>query len=101
MALQDMERLLQRRYKTGTYIPYTYTTQEALLQFILTERRKELIFRGLRWTDLRRLNKEEAEITLTRNINGAVFQLLPNDKRYVLLIPDDALEGSAIVQNLR
>jgi len=71
------------------------------MTIILRERRKELIFRGLRWTDLKRLNKEEAGIILTRLFNGNTRQLLPKSNHYVLPIPDDALTGGTITQNIR
>jgi hypothetical protein len=51
---------------------------------------------------LRRLNKEEAnKITLYRPVGDSLYQLLPNSSRYVLPIPDDALNGSSIIQNDR
>ncbi len=54
---------------------------------VLQERRKELIFRGTRWSDLRRLNLEGAGIGLNRIINGVTYTLPPNDARWVMLIP--------------
>jgi starch-binding outer membrane protein, SusD/RagB family len=100
-ALQDVNTLLKNRYKTGSFQPYHITSFPEALQLILEERNKELVFRGLRWTDLRRLNKHGAGITLVRNINGKLYQLLPNDLRYTMPFPDDAIAGSRIVQNPR
>jgi len=74
---------------------------QGVLQLIIEERKKELVFRGLRFTDLRRLNKEDAGITLNRIVNGREYKLLPNSLRYTLPIPDDAIAGSQIVQNPR
>jgi len=67
----------------------------------LTERRRELIMRGLRWSDIRRLNLEGAGITQTRTANGKVHTLLPNDPRYALALPEDVIERSGMVQNRR
>lgn len=101
-ALKDLNSLLITRWQTGTYIPYTATTADLALKEILTERRKELLFRGLRWTDLRRLNKETRfAVTLTRTYNSAVYTLPPNDKRYAMPIPDNEITNSGIQQNPR
>lgn len=99
-ALTDLNRLSAMRYD-GTFVPFTAATPQAALQLILSERRKELIFRGIRWSDLRRLNKEGYNITLTRNINGETYTLPPNDLRYTLLIPFDEVSRSGIQQNPR
>lgn len=100
-ALQDVNTLLENRFKAGTYQPYRMAPPQEVLKLIIEERKKELVFRGLRFTDLRRLNKEGADIWLTRLVNGKLYQLAPNDLRYTLPIPDDALAGSQIVQNPR
>jgi hypothetical protein len=99
--LQDVNILLVNRFKTGTFQPYSAASSQEALQLVIAERKKELVFRGLRFTDLRRLNKEGAGIWLNRVVNGIVFQLPPNDLRYTLPIPNDAIAGSKIVQNPR
>jgi hypothetical protein len=99
--MQDVNTLLKNRYKTGSFQYYSAASQQEALQLIIEERKKELVFRGLRFTDLRRLNKEGAGILLRRLANGSMFQLPPNDLRYTLPIPDDAIAGSKIVQNPR
>ncbi|HTM98670.1 MAG TPA: RagB/SusD family nutrient uptake outer membrane protein, partial [Pedobacter sp.] len=90
------------RYKTGTYLPYTIGNTINVLALILAERRKELICRGTRWMDLKRLNLEPANATtLTRNVNGLTYTLLPNSKRYALPIPDEEILISGLPQNIR
>jgi len=101
LAMNDIYTLQEKRYKQGTAIRYTASTYQEAMTIILQERRKELCFRGLRWTDLKRLNKEEAGIILTRSINGNTFQLLPKSNHYVFPIPDDALSGGTITPNIR
>lgn len=86
-ALNDLNTLLIKRYNTGTFIPYTLSNTSNILDTILNERRKELCFRGLRWTDLRRLNSEGRNISLERGINNQQYFLQPNDERYVYPIP--------------
>ena len=101
-ALNDLDSLLTHRWKTGTFMPYPITSAAVALDTILVERRKELAFRGLRWSDLRRLNREGWNITLTRSINGHSYSLLPIDSNlYTLPIPPDVIQFSQIQQNPR
>jgi len=101
-ALADLNMLLLKRYKTGTFIPYTVNNTVNVMKLVLAERRKELLFRGSRWMDLKRLNLEpDYATTITRVVNGKVYTLLPNSKRYVLPIPDEEIIVSGIAQNQR
>jgi hypothetical protein len=90
-ALKDITTLLQKRWKNNAYSPPSLSSATEVLELVLQERRKELVFRGLRWTDLRRLNKINPTITLTRLVNGKTLSLPPGDKRYVLPIPPDVI----------
>jgi starch-binding outer membrane protein, SusD/RagB family len=101
-ALDDLNTLLVKRWKSGTFVPFMVGTSEEALNLILIERRKELVFRGLRWTDLRRLNLEpQFAQTLTRQLNGNSYNLPPNDSRYVYPIPQNEIAASGIDQNPR
>jgi len=97
-ALQDLNTLLVNRYVTGTFNPVITASPQQALDTILAERRKEMPLRGTRWTDLRRLNKEGYNITLTRTFNGTRYELPPNDKRYTLPIPPDILHYNPSMQ---
>lgn len=104
-AMSDLNLLLSKRYKTP-YTPLTATDATDALSQILRERRKELLFRGLRWPDLRRLNKDPRfAMTLQRVlVNGTDIQtytLPPNDLRYVLLFPQNVIDLSHVQQNPR
>lgn len=102
LAMNDLNTLLLKRWKnTSMYSNITATSAIDALNKILVERRKELPFSSVRWTDLRRLNKDGFNITLTRNLNGQIFTLPPNDPRYVLPIPPDVIQFSGIQQNIR
>ena len=91
-AMNDLNTLLQARWAGGSFTALTATDGQDALRQILMERRKELLFRGLRWTDLRRLNKDPGTaVTLYRTVNGNVYTLPPNDKRYVYPIPDNVI----------
>jgi hypothetical protein len=100
-ALNDLNILLVNRYRTGTFIPVAAGSTAEALARILLERRKELVWRGLRWSDLKRLNKEGANITLTRSLNGQTYTLAPKDPRYIFNIPQDEINLSGITQNPR
>lgn len=93
MALMDLNKLLKSRWRTvggvSTYVPYTELGAQKLLEIILKERRKQLVWRGLRWPDLKRLNLEpEHAVVLQRIANGETFELQPNSPRYVYPVPD-------------
>lgn len=100
-ALQALNTLLVTRWKTGTFISFTAATPAEALTTILTERRKELVYRGLRWTDIRRLNQEGAAIELKRVVGTNTYTLPPNDLRYVLLVPNEVMSLSNIQQTPR
>jgi len=102
-ALKDLNYLLINRYKSGHFKPEKADNNSQILLKILVERNKELPFCGdIRWADLKRLNLEPAyQRTLIRSLNNLTFRLAPNDKRYVLPIPDDELNFSAITPNER
>ncbi|TYR37440.1 RagB/SusD family nutrient uptake outer membrane protein [Sphingobacterium phlebotomi] len=100
-ALADLNTLLITRWETGTFSPLSASNATNALNIILEERRKQLVFRGLRWMDLKRLNKEEANITLKRTMNGKEQILYPNDLRYALPIPEDIIELTGMPQNFR
>lgn len=98
-AQSDLNDLLGKRYVTGTFVPYVFANKEEALKTILQERRKELLFRGLRFSDIKRLNVEGSGIVLKRTIAGVDYQLEPNDKRYAHRIPDDVIRLSGMLQN--
>lgn len=101
-AMNDLNSLMINRWSTGEFTPFTALSSEDALRQILAERRKELPFRGLRWTDLRRLNKDARfAITLTRELEGQLYTLPPNDNRYVYPIPADEITHNGIPQNPR
>lgn len=99
-AVDDLNTLLIKRWKSGTFIPFVSTDAAETLGVILEERRKELLYRTLRWSDLRRLNKETnfAQI-IYRKIKGQEYQLAPGSLRYTFQIDRQAINISGIQQN--
>ncbi|KPH13356.1 RagB/SusD family nutrient uptake outer membrane protein [Chryseobacterium sp. ERMR1:04] len=107
-AMKDLNDLLVKRYKTNpltnstTYVDQTATDETDALKKILKERRKELIFRGIRWMDLRRLNTDFRFATsLIHTVNGQVYILSPNDPRYIFPIPEREMQLNPVPQNIR
>ncbi len=103
LAMQDLNILLSKRMEPPYVSRTAGSAHDALVQ-ILAERRKELVFRTLRWTDLRRLNKDpEFAVTLQRDMNNIPYTpLQPNDLRYTFLIPTrEVVDLTGIAQNPR
>lgn len=104
LAMDRLNMLLIKRFPNTIakpYIPVAANSSSDALAKILLERRKELVWRGLRWHDIKRLNREGAKISLTRNLNGSVYTLDPDDARWVFPIPEDEISLSGIEQNKR
>lgn len=101
LAIDDLNTLLEKRFKTGTFKKLVATDPQNVLKAVLLERRKELPFTGnLRWEDLRRLNKDSRfEKTITRTLNSITYSLPPGDAAYTLPIPTNETQYSGIVQN--
>jgi hypothetical protein len=99
-AMADLNFVIKNRWKnTVSYPVITAADDTDALNKILLERRKELIMRGLRWNDIKRLNKEGANITLTRKIYNDTYQLLPNANYYALPLPPDIIALTGMIQN--
>jgi starch-binding outer membrane protein, SusD/RagB family len=91
-ALHDLNTLLITRWDEN--IPYKNITASDTLEainIILLERRKELIFRGCRWSDIRRLNSMGANIPNIRIIDGQQIELSPQSMKYTILIPPEVI----------
>lgn len=101
IALRYYNKLLLSRFKFGSYTELVTASTDILLHNILLERRKELPWRGVRWDDLRRLNLEGSNLTLTRQLGTKTFTLPANDPRYVMPIPLDEINISHLEQNIR
>ncbi|WP_236979884.1 RagB/SusD family nutrient uptake outer membrane protein [Membranihabitans maritimus] len=99
-GLSYLNELLEKRYRNGSYKPYSGLSKEEALDRVLEERRKELVFRITRWLDLRRLNREPGhEVTIIRMVNDQTYQLLPHSNGYVFPIPVDEINLTGIQQN--
>lgn len=99
LALSFLNRLLYTRYKQDSFIPYTTDSIEDVLGLVLKERRKELFFRSVRWSDLKRLNKEGYNISIQRFLLGQEYILPPNDSKYAIHYPESVIHESKVIQN--
>ncbi|HWB93250.1 MAG TPA: RagB/SusD family nutrient uptake outer membrane protein [Puia sp.] len=101
-ALSDVNTLLAKRWRSGRFLPYSAAglTRDSVLHFVLAEKRKETVFREVRFYDLRRLNQYPAfAVTLSRVYGGQAFSLLPGSPRYAFPIPQQEIDLSGVVQN--
>lgn len=98
-AINDLNTLLSKRWKMGTFLPFDISNKDSAVNLILLERRKELLMRDLRWMDIKRLNKEGGNIVLKRILNGSQYVLTPNDNKYALPIPDQVILRTNMKQN--
>lgn len=98
-AKSDLRALLISRWDK-TCAPPVVEPASAIeaIDLILDERRKELYMRGLRFIDIKRLNKEGRNITLQRSVAGKLYKLQPNDKYFALPLPKDIV-SSNVPQN--
>ncbi|HSC36481.1 MAG TPA: RagB/SusD family nutrient uptake outer membrane protein, partial [Chitinophagaceae bacterium] len=91
--------LLAKRYTTNGLVPRVAVNAADALSKVLQERRKELLLRGLRWTDLRRLNRDPAHATTISHAAGGLTYVLAPASVYTFPIPDDIIQLSGIAQN--
>lgn len=86
-ALIDLNYLLENRYN-DKFNPIKIENPKEVLDRVLLERRKQLVGRGLRWADLRRLHREtEYPKNLIRNIDGVIYQLSHDQQPFIFPIP--------------
>ncbi|MDX8340290.1 RagB/SusD family nutrient uptake outer membrane protein [Draconibacterium sp. IB214405] len=105
-AINDVSDLLQRRYSDMSVIEFP-EAQAEVLDFILTERRKELCFEDHhRWFDLRRMeNRPEIKHVFTLVNSSAqkygveTYTLLSDDPNYTLPIPLQERENNPLIRN--
>lgn len=94
-----LNKLLVTRH-TSSFEPVQLTDQKALVDKILLERKKQLLIRGLRWYDMRRLAwDEERKQTHFRMVNGQRHELTPYSNRWLWPLPQREIELGGLKQN--
>lgn len=100
-AMAILNQLLVKRWQAGAFQPLKADSRLEAIEVIRKERRKELLFRGLRWADIKRYNREGAGISLQRVVQGITYKLPPNDPRFAIAIPEDVITMTGMPQNGR
>lgn len=92
-AKADMESLLKSRWKDNGYQFPADINDSNILDYILEERRKELVFKGRRWYDIRRLAQEGLlKEKIERRVGETVYSIDPTDRNYnTFRIHDEAV----------
>lgn len=92
-AINDYNVMAPSRYGNGGQLTVadvaTYfgtSEKEAMLEFVIAERRKEMFREGLRWNDVKRFDMEIKHV----DVLGEEFVLTANDLRKAVQIPSDA-----------
>lgn len=101
-ALSTLNTLLKKRQDKNQFITVTETNPDLLLSLVLKERQKELLFRGRRWSDIKRLNLDlRFQKTLRKVVGGKEYSLSPNSKKYAFRLPEPVVTIGKIPQNIR
>ncbi|WP_257669829.1 RagB/SusD family nutrient uptake outer membrane protein [Parapedobacter tibetensis] len=101
-ALNDLNHLRRHRLEATGYTPLESADSQQILDWVISERRKELVLRGTRWEDLRRLNKDPRyEKPLVRVLGEQHFELPVNHDRWVWPFPVEAIQAGGYPQNDR
>lgn len=100
-ALQVLKQFLKNRIALDELDSLSVDSKEELLDFILKERRKELLFRGLRWLDIRRLSFEpDHAVDLKREIGELTYTMSVDEiKDFAYLIPQSVIDLANLPQN--
>ncbi|MGX7835582.1 RagB/SusD family nutrient uptake outer membrane protein, partial [Campylobacter fetus subsp. venerealis] len=93
-ALDDLNVLLESRWRKGEYEPFSLVEKDDVLDKILEERKKELVFRGQRWTDLKRFAKEgRSSEKLIRILAGQQYVFDPLEENFVFPVPQEEIRN--------
>ncbi len=98
-AMDLLNKLASRRYKQPGFVAFQAASDQQALDLILAERRKELVFRNLRWGDINRLNLEARYRTTINKVSKGVTYSLTPEKGYVFPIPVNVIQASGMAQN--
>ncbi|PKB43690.1 SusD-like starch-binding protein associating with outer membrane [Cellulophaga sp. RHA19] len=103
LALADINLIRENRFKTGTYTPLVSTDKTEVLNIVKNERRMELAGASLRLFDLKRYNEfDNANISLSRNLNGQTYSLQANGNNWALPIARKYINATPeIGENIR
>lgn len=96
-GIKTLNDFAANRYRN--FSMFSYASKSDALSLVRQERRKELLMRGLRWIDVKRLNVAGEQIGMERKVNSEKFLISPNSSRFALPLPADIVNGTSIKQN--
>lgn len=102
-AKSCLEYVRKNRYDAEAYKPFMATDSKALLEEILKERRREIIFTEMSFIDHKRQNADPMTARpMEREVYGKKYDMPVNDPHWQLAIPLNVMEmNSQLVQNER
>lgn len=103
-GIQDINLLRKKRFVIGTpLLNASEFDKSTALSELIMERRRELVFSGYNWFDLKRYIVQGEEIpTFQRIYRGEAISLPPSSPRYVLAIPPNVMNlNPNLTQNER
>ena len=97
-----LNEFLETRFDEEKFTLLDVDVTQGLLEVILEEKRKSLVYRGINWIDLRRLNQDEdLKRLISREWMGEKIELNSGSKKFVLPIPQNELNSNPITQTDR
>lgn len=88
-ALQQLNEVRKNRIAASAYTDYQSNYKDSIIEKIAKERSFEFAFNGLRWFDMRKLDKQGSmpEINRYGGSGNIIASLPPHSNRYVLQLP--------------
>jgi len=101
-SLEVLNKLISTRWKTGEFVGLSPIAGKNTLDLVLEERRKSLVFRGVRWADLKRLNLDPRYAKdLHRVVNGKEYKLPAGSPKYAFPLSAQEINLTGMEQNPR
>ncbi|MCH7414320.1 RagB/SusD family nutrient uptake outer membrane protein [Belliella sp. R4-6] len=101
-ASELVNDFLAFRYRSGEIVPVNFQAENDPVDKLFEEKQKQLVFRGTRWNDLRRMMMEgRIQNNLTKVVGEEEFTLVSGEKKWTYLIPFGEVSRNEIPQNPR
>lgn len=78
--------------KDRVFLELKADSRSEAIRIVLLERRKELLFRGLRLSDVKRQGLEDSSLNLKRKIQGRLVVVTATSDKLILGLPTDIVE---------
>lgn len=96
-ALSQLNDIRKDRFDPEDYTPLQSDKKDTVIHWAIRERELELAYNGLRWFDMRRLDKEGRMDSVNRYDaqNNVIATLAPHSPKYTLQLPIQVLQYHA------